>query len=57
MSGSHLQRQICVLLLLAHLQARQVGIFELQVVFLTEVLRHCSLHRLSVLQLQWEPEK
>lgn len=43
-------------LLLAHLQAGQVGIFELQVVFLTEVLRHCSLHSLSVLQLQRKPD-
>ena len=41
-----------MLLFLANLQARQVGILELQVIFLLEILGHCALHSLSTLQLQ-----
>lgn len=52
---SHLQGEIGVLLLLPHLQAGQVWILELKVVFLLEVLSHCALHGLPVLQLQREP--
>lgn len=40
---------------LANLQARQVGILELQVIFLLEILGHCALHSLSTLQLQRKP--
>ena len=39
-------------LLLAHLQAGQVGVLELQAVLLSEVLGHRALHSLSVLQLK-----
>lgn len=52
---SHLQGEIGVLLLLPHLQAGQVWILELKVVFLLEVLSHRALHGLPVLQLQREP--
>lgn len=44
-------------LLLAHLQAGQVGVPQLQVVLVPEVLSHSSLHSLPVLQLQGEPAK
>lgn len=52
--STYLQRQVGVLLLLAHLQTWQMGIFQLQVVFLPEVLGHSALHRLTVLKLQWK---
>lgn len=52
---SHLKGKVGVLLFLAHLQAGQVRILELQVVLLLEILRDGALHGLSVLQLQWEP--
>lgn len=52
---SHLQGKVGVLLFLAHLQAGQVWILELQVVLLLEILRDGALHGLSVLQLQREP--
>lgn len=44
-----------MLLLLAHLQTRQVGVLELQAVLLPEVLGHRALHGLAVLQLEGEP--
>jgi hypothetical protein len=44
-----------MLLFLANLQAGQVGIFELKVIFLLEILCHCALHSLSTLQLQGKP--
>lgn len=52
---SHLQGKVGVLLFLAHLQAGQVRILELQVVLLFEILRDGALHGLSILKLQWEP--
>lgn len=44
-----------MLLLLAHLQTRQVGVLELQAVLLPEVLGYRALHGLAVLQLEGEP--
>lgn len=44
-----------MLLFLANLQAGQVGILELKVIFLLEILCHCALHSLSTLQLQGKP--
>lgn len=44
-----------MLLFLANLQTGQVGIFELKVIFLLEILCHCALHSLSTLQLQGKP--
>lgn len=44
-----------MLLFLANLQAGQVGILELKVIFLLEILCHCALHSLSTLQLQRKP--
>lgn len=52
---THLQGQVRVLLLLADLEAGQVGVLQLQVVFLLEVLSHGALHRLTTLQLQGKP--
>lgn len=51
----HLQGQVGMLLFLANLQAGQVGILELKVIFLLEILCHCALHSLSTLQLQGKP--
>lgn len=48
----YLQGQIGVFLFLAHLQTRQVGVLQLQVVLLSEVLRHCAFNRLTILKLQ-----
>lgn len=45
----HLQGKVGVLLFLAHLQAGQMWILELQVVLLLEILRDGALHGLSVL--------
>lgn len=50
----YLQRQVGVFLFLAHLQTRQVGVLELQVVLLSEVLRHGAFDCLTVLKLQWK---
>lgn len=44
-----------MLLLLANLETREVRVFQLQVVFLLEVLSHCALHCLTALQLQGKP--
>lgn len=41
-----------MLLFLPHLEAGQVGVFELQAVLLFEILGDCALHSLSVLELQ-----
>ena len=54
-ASTHLQGQVCVLLLLANLETREVRVFQLQVVFLLEVLSHCALHCLTALQLQGKP--
>lgn len=52
---SHLQGQVCVLLLLPHLKTGQVGVFQLQVVLLLEVLGHCTFYCLPTFQLEGEP--
>ena len=44
-----------MLLLLAHLQAGQVGVFQLQVVLLFEVLGYRTFYGLATLKLQGEP--
>lgn len=46
-----------MLLLLPHLQTREVGVAQDQFVPVLEVLRHSALHRLSALLLQGEPRK
>ena len=51
----YLQGQVGVFLFLAHLQTRQVGILQLQIVLLSEVLRHRALDRLAILELQRKP--
>lgn len=50
----YLQGQVGVFLFLAHLQTRQVGILQLQIVLLSEVLSHCAFNRLTILKLQWK---
>ena len=52
---AHLQWQIRVLLLLAHLQARQMRVQQLDVVLIVKILGHRALKRLPGLQLQWKP--
>ncbi len=49
---SYLKGQIGVLLFLPHLEAGQVGVFELQAVLLFEILGNGALHSLSILELQ-----
>ncbi len=49
---SYLKGQIGVLLFLPHLEAGQVGVFELQAVLLFEILGNSALHSLSILELQ-----
>ncbi len=49
---SYLKGQIGVLLFLPHLEAGQVGVFELQAVLLFEILGNGALHSLSILKLQ-----
>lgn len=50
--GSYLKGQVGVLLFLSHLEAGQMGVFELQAVLLFEILGDGALHSLSVLELQ-----
>lgn len=50
--GSYLKGQVGVLLFLPHLEAGQMGVFELQAVLLFEILGNGALHSLSVLELQ-----
>lgn len=50
--GSYLKGQVGVLLFLPHLEAGQMGVFELQAVLLFEILGNGALHCLSVLELQ-----
>lgn len=52
---SYLQGQVGVLLFLAHLQTWQVGVLQLQVVLLSEVLRHCAFNCLTIFKLQRKP--
>lgn len=54
-SDSYLQWQICVFLLLSHLETGQVRVFQLQTVLLLKILSYCALHGLPILQLQGEP--
>lgn len=49
---SYLKGQIGVLLFLPHLEAGQVGVFELQAVLLFKILGNSALHSLSILKLQ-----
>lgn len=44
-----------MLLFLAHLQTWQMGVLQLQVVLLSEVLRHRAFNRLTIFKLQRKP--
>lgn len=50
-----LQRKISVLLFLPHLEAGEVGVFELQAVLLFKILSHSALHGLAIFELKGEP--
>lgn len=51
----YLQGQVGVLLFLAHLQTWQMGVLQLQVVLLSEVLRHRAFNCLTIFKLQRKP--
>lgn len=50
--GLYLQGQVGVFLFLAHLQTGHVGVLQLQIVLLSEVLSHCAFNCLTVFKLQ-----
>jgi hypothetical protein len=54
---AHFRWQIGVLLLLTHLQARQVRILQLNAVFIEEVFGHGAFNSLATLQLKRETGK
>lgn len=51
-----LKRKVGVLLLLPHLEARQVGVPQDEFVLVLEVLCYCAFNSLAVLLLQREPK-
>lgn len=51
-----LQRKVGVLLLLPHLETRQVGVPQDELVLVLEVLCYCAFNSLAVLLLQREPK-
>lgn len=43
-----LKRQVCMLLLLSHLKAWKMGVFQLQTILLLKILSYCTFHSLTI---------
>lgn len=54
--AADLKRKVGVLLLLPHLETRQVGVPQDEFVLVLEVLCYCAFNSLAVLLLQREPK-